>query len=114
MRKIEQNMVKALKGWQNWQCDNTRVEVFGNEGSRFVFLHNNRIVYIQNTSTGKLRFEFATCDWITRTTISRLHTVASEFNLPVRFCIRNFKRVVSCNGEVVKDAPEPFVFECEQ
>ena len=112
MRKIEQNMVKALKGWKNWHSANTRVEVDVLQGTRKVFLHNNRIVSIQSLEGGRLRVEFASCGWPTRTTNSRLNAIASAFELPVRVGTVKFAFTVYAHGQPLKDADDPFVFEC--
>lgn len=111
MRKIEQQMVKALKGWKNWQLGNTRVKIDEASGIREVYLHNNRIVQIQSLDGNGLRFEFATCGWTTRTTMSRLNSVAEAFNTPVRFGIKNFSLAVYVQGDRLHEPSDPFPFE---
>ncbi len=112
MRKIEQNMVKALKGWQNWQSANTRVEVNGLEGIRKVFLHNNQIACIKSLGDDRLQVEFASCGWATHTTNSRLNAISDAFNLPVRVGTVKFAFAVYFHGHRLQDASDPFIFEC--
>lgn len=80
MRKIEQEMIEAIKQWKNYRKDNTRVEVDENiSGLIYVFLHNHMIATIDfsnNTiSLRDARFQ-------TKTTKSRLNTILSYFGLP--------------------------------
>ncbi len=80
MRKIEQEMIEAIKQWKNYRKDNTRVEVDEDiSGLIYVFLHNHRIASIDfsdNTITLRdARFQ-------TKTTKSRLNAILSHFDLP--------------------------------
>ena len=72
MRKIEQQMIKAISNNTNWQSANTSVESV--VGASRVYLHNNLIAevgddYVQLFDGG----------WQTYTTKSRLNAILSEF-----------------------------------
>lgn len=76
MRKIEQEMLEAIRERKDWQKDNTRVSFFP-EGCGDVFLHGHHIATIgfdlsikENTDT--LR------DWPTVTTKSRLRALGVD------------------------------------
>jgi len=68
MRVIEKNMLKALNAGINWQSANTTVLSSGS-----VFLHGNRIAYMEN---GVLVPDLQTLAyWPTNTTRSRLQAL---------------------------------------
>jgi hypothetical protein len=70
MRKIEQDMVKAIKARKNWQSGNTRVQKSGSFID--VYLHNNHIARV----AGKARPNARTFrNWPTVTTASRLRAL---------------------------------------
>lgn len=68
MRKIEREMVAAIKDGKNWQKDNTRVDVQGD--SVVVSLWGNEIA----RKTGSI-LRLSSCGWRTTTTKSRLNAV---------------------------------------
>ena len=80
MRKIEQQMIAAIKDNTDWKCDNT--EVIAIEGVSFVYLHGNKIAEVGDdflklfdggyiTESGEII--------LTKTTKSRLNAILSEF-----------------------------------
>ena len=80
MRKIEQQMIAAIKDNTDWKCDNT--EVITIEGVSFVYLHGNKIAEVGDdflklfdggyiTESGEII--------LTKTTKSRLNAILSEF-----------------------------------
>lgn len=75
MRKIEQQMLEAIKNKQNWKLSNTEVCV--DEDTTIVKLHGNTIAKITSTS---LFLSDAT--WRTRTTKSRLNSIRNLYHLP--------------------------------
>ena len=82
MRKIEQEMVAAIKARKNWDMDNTRVEFMhpgvGNLGR--VLLHGHRIASID--SRGNLEPDRDTFrNWPTLTTASRLRALGVDASI---------------------------------
>lgn len=73
MRKIEQEMVAAIKAGKNWSKDNTRVipAVMPDGLSIVIQLHGNDIA--KRSTTGVWSFSLA--GWNTPTTRSRINTV---------------------------------------
>jgi hypothetical protein len=79
MRKIEQQMLDAIRERKDWRSDNTRVDVthFAH-GARVidrinVYLHNNNIAQITPDCV-----MICDCGWQTPTTKSRLSTILRE------------------------------------
>ncbi len=80
MRKIEQNMLKAIADQRGWQQDNTRVicSVFEHEGADIyrisVILHGSTIAIITRD-----QLEVSPCGWCTPTTKSRLNALLQTY-----------------------------------
>ena len=75
MRKIEQQMNRAIVNRNNWSNSNTNVEYNSNTDCSTVVLHRTAIaVYDHNTQALKLN----TGGWATVTTKSRLNAFLSE------------------------------------
>ena len=72
MRKIEQQMISAIKNNIDWKCDNT--EVINIEGVSFVYLHGSQIATIDDDSLTLFDGGYQT-----KTTKSRLNAILSEF-----------------------------------
>ena len=72
MRKIEQQMIDAVKGNINWSKDNTSV-IF-QDGLSSVYLHGNLIAEIDDDS-----LKLFDGDHQSKTTKSRLNALLSEF-----------------------------------
>ena len=72
MRKIEQQMIAAIKNNIDWKCDNT--EVINIDGVSFVYLHGNQIATVDDD--GLTLFDG---DHQTKTTKSRLNAILGEF-----------------------------------
>lgn len=71
MRKIEQQMIEAIRQRRNWRSANTAVEV-DKSGAITVRLHGHAIAQVMaNGSQVKL----SACGWYTATTKSRLNAV---------------------------------------
>lgn len=83
MRKIESNMLDAIKRGANWRDANTSVDVAGDY--RYVYLHNNHIATLHDMDgwwVGHIN-EDTFAEWPTRTTKSRLN--ALERGLDLKF-----------------------------
>jgi len=78
MRKIEKQMITAIKSETDWKCGNTKVVNFFNDGDKCVvtsvFLHDNLIAEI--TDTDMMIFDGG---YQSVTTKSRLNALCSEF-----------------------------------
>jgi len=78
MRKIESQMIDAIKSETDWKSGNTKVVNFFNDGDKCVvtsvFLHDNLIAEIQDDSV--MIFDGG---WQTTTTKSRLNALCDEF-----------------------------------
>ena len=72
MRKIESEMIAAVKGDINWSKDNTSVII--EDGVSKVYLHGNLIAEIDDVS-----LKLYDGGWQTTTTKSRLNALLSEF-----------------------------------
>jgi hypothetical protein len=75
MRKIESQMIAAIKANKDWKLDNTEVVTCTNVAD--VFLHGNLIARI-----GETWIELFDGGWQTQTTKSRLNAILSAFGLP--------------------------------
>ena len=78
MRKIEKQMIAAIKSETDWKCGNTKVVNFFNDGDKCVvtsvFLHDNLIAEI--TDTDMMIFYGG---YQSVTTKSRLNALCTEF-----------------------------------
>jgi len=72
MRKIETQMIEAIKGNKNWSSKNTQVVT--NMGVSTVYLHGNKIAMIDDTS-----MTIFDGGWQSNTTKSRLNALCDEF-----------------------------------
>ena len=74
MRKIEQQMVKAIRNGVAWSSGNT-CTTFNHDDDTLVFLHGHHIATVCKDGTVKV------CDagWQTNTTKSRLNAIINEF-----------------------------------
>ena len=72
MRKIESEMIAAVKGDINWKKDNTSVII--EDGVSKVYLHGNLIAEIDDVS-----LKLYDGGWQSNTTKSRLNALLSEF-----------------------------------
>ncbi len=74
MRKIEKQMIAAIKANKNWTNANTSVHFDSESGVRVVRLHGNKIAEV--TDNDMTIFDGG---WQTTTTKSRLNALCSEF-----------------------------------
>lgn len=70
MRKIEKDMLRAIRNRKNWRCENTEVVV--TDETVNVYLHENRIVRYWPAS---MMLDMTLCGWPTVTTRSRLNAI---------------------------------------
>ena len=73
MRKIEQQMIQAIKDNKAWRSGNTEVTL-GSDGVSYVFLHGNLIAEVDDTS-----ITVYDGGWQSNTTKSRLNAICDTF-----------------------------------
>jgi len=119
MRKIESQMIEAIKSETDWKSGNTKVVNFFNDGDECVvssvFLHGNKIAEI--TDTDMTIFDGG---WQTNTTKSRLNALCDEFCIAgegvfqenFKWYVRKFVGQSSITGKVfnVDDFVNGYVF----
>ena len=74
MRKIEREMVEAIRSLRDWRKDNTEVSFDMNSGVSTVYLHDNPIAEV-----GEDFVRVDHCGWQTNTTKSRLNAILNTF-----------------------------------
>ena len=98
MRKIEQQMIEAIRNDQRWAGGNTTV-VLGWEGTSDVYLHGNRIATVGDTW-----IQLFDGGYQSKTTKSRLNALLSAFGMDGEYVFqKNFQWFVNYNG-----SPIPF------
>ena len=75
MRKIEQQMNRAIANRTDWSSSNTRVEFNDSTNCSSVFLHGHRIATFDHTTNA---VKISSCGWTPNTTKSRLNAILSE------------------------------------
>ena len=98
MRKIEQQMNRAIANRTDWSSSNTRVEFNDSTNCSSVFLHGHRIAtFDHNLKAVKL----SSCGWQTVTTKSRLNALLSEFKYGCKVFQKNFDWYLSTVNQTV-------------
>ena len=77
MRKIESEMIAAIKGKRNWASGNTSVHYSEDYKSSTVYLHGNLIAIVYENDA-----ELFDAGYKTVTTKSRLNAICREFGVP--------------------------------
>ena len=77
MRKIEQQMIAAIKAKRNWASGNTSVHYSEDYKSSTVYLHGNLIAIVYENDA-----ELFDSGYQTVTTKSRLNAICREFGVP--------------------------------
>jgi hypothetical protein len=75
MRKIEQEMLKAIRSRKNWSNANTAVSIDSDVVS--VMLHGHKIAEIDFKER---KMKISSCGYTTSTTKSRLNAILHEFS----------------------------------
>ena len=98
MRKIEQQMNRAIANRTDWSSSNTRVEFNDSTNCSSVFLHGHNIAtFDHNVKAVKI----SSCGWQTVTTKSRLNAILDEVKWGAKVAQVNWKWFVSFNNQVV-------------
>ena len=102
MRKIEQQMNKAILNREDFKKDNT--EVITISDCSFVYLHGNHIATVGDT------LDICDAGWQTVTTKSRLNALLNEFAEGCYLFQKNFDWFLGdADGNVLPFPPEQFV-----
>jgi uncharacterized protein YpmS len=110
MRKIESQMIEAIKSETDWKSGNTKVINFFNDGDKCVvssvFLHGNKIAEV--TDHDMTIFDGG---WQSNTTKSRLNALINEFCNAVTDGVfqKNYQWFVSDN-KVIKEFTNGYTF----
>ena len=98
MRKIEQQMNRAISNKVDWSSSNTRVEYNESTDCSSIYLHGHQIAsYDHNNQAVKL----SSCGWQTVTTKSRLNAILDEVKYGCRVFQKQFDWYLSTNNQTV-------------
>ena len=98
MRKIEQQMNRAIANKADWSSSNTRVEYNNSTNCSSIYLHGHQIAtYDHNNQAIKL----SSCGWQTVTTKSRLNAILDEVKYGCRVFQKQFDWYLSTNNQTV-------------
>ena len=96
MRKIEQQMNRAVRTQSNWSNSNSQVTFNESTNCSQVYLHGHQIaVYDHNTKAVKLD----SCGYETVTTKSRLNAILDEVMYGAKVFQKQFEWFVSYQGQ---------------
>jgi uncharacterized protein RhaS with RHS repeats len=96
MRKVEQQMNRALSNKNNWAGSNTTVTYNDSTNCSSVYLHGHQIATLDhNTQALKL----SSCGYETVTTKSRLNAILDEVKYGCKVFQKKFEWFVSYNNQ---------------
>ena len=96
MRKIEQQMIRAIANRTDWSLSNTRVEFNDSTNCSSVFLHGHNIAtFDHNLKAVKI----SSSGWTTNTTKSRLNAILSEVKYGCSVFQKQWNWYVSFRGQ---------------
>ena len=98
MRKIEQQMNRAIANKADWSLSNTRVEFNDSTNCSSVFLHGHNIATVDHSTNA---VKISSCGWQTVTTKSRLNAILSEVKYGCRVFQKQFDWYLSTNNQTV-------------
>ena len=96
MRKIEQQMNRAIANRTDWSSSNTRVEFNDSTNCSSVFLHGHQIATVDHATNA---VKVSSCGWQTVTTKSRLNAILSEVKYGCSVFQKNWNCFVSFRGQ---------------
>lgn len=85
MRKIEREMIEAIKNSKPYKNDNTEVYLLEDRAIQ-VYLHNNLIAEIKGST-----LYLSDCGYQTKTTKSRLNAILDYFNIQSTVYSKNYQ-----------------------
>ena len=98
MRKIEQQMNRAIANRTDWSSSNTRVEFNDSTNCSSVFLHGHNIATVDHSTNA---VKVSSCGWQTVTTKSRLNAILSEVKYGCSVFQKQFDWYLSTNNQTV-------------
>ena len=96
MRKIEQQMNRAISNRTNWAGSNTTVTYNDSTNCSSVFLHGHNIATVDHSTNA---VKLSSCGWQTNTTKSRLNAILSEVKYGCSVFQKNWNWYVSFNRQ---------------
>ena len=93
MRVIEHEMLQAVRNYEYFRKDNTRVECL--DGWVRIYLHNNLIAEVLHCGGTFPSIYIDNCGWNSRTTQSRLNALLSGLDFPLRVFTKKWQHYVS-------------------
>ena len=96
MRKIEQQMNRAIANRTDWSSSNTRVEINDSTNCSSVFLHGHNIATVDHSTNA---VKISSCGWQTVTTKSRLNAILSEVKYGCSVFQKQWNWYVSFRGQ---------------
>ena len=97
MRKIEQQMNRAIVNKNDWANSNTQVNYNSNTNCSSIYLHGHLIcTFDHNTQAVKLN----SCGYQTNTTKSRLNAILDEVKYGAKVFQKNFNWFVKYNDDI--------------
>ena len=96
MRKVEQQMNRALSNKTNWAGSNTTVSYNDSTNCSSVYLHGHQIATLDH-STNALKL--SSCGYETVTTKSRLNAILEEVKYGCKVFQKKFEWFVSYNNQ---------------
>ena len=96
MRKIEQQMNRAITNRTNWAGSNTTVTYNDSTNCSSVFLHGHQIATVDHDTNA---VKVSSCGWQTVTTKSRLNAILSEVKYGCSVFQKQWNWYVSFRGQ---------------
>ena len=96
MRKIEQQMNRAITNRTNWAGSNTTVTYNDSTNCSSVFLHGHQIATVDHSTNA---VKLSSCGWTTNTTKSRLNAILSEVKYGCSVFQKQWNWYVSFRGQ---------------
>ena len=96
MRKIEQQMNRAITNRTNWAGSNTTVTYNDSTNCSSVFLHGHNIATVDHSTNA---VKISSCGWQTVTTKSRLNAILSEVKYGCSVFQKQWNWYVSFRGQ---------------
>ena len=96
MRKIEQQMNRAISNRTNWAGSNTTVSYNDSTNCSSVFLHGHQIATVDHDTNA---VKVSSCGWQTVTTKSRLNAILSEVKYGCSVFQKQWNWYVSFRGQ---------------
>ena len=98
MRKIEQQMNRAIVNRNNWSNSNTSVNYNSNTDCSAIYLHGHQIATVDHKNEA---LKLSSCGYQTVTTKSRLNAILDEVKYGAKLFQKQFDWYLSYNNQTV-------------